>query len=186
MIPSGDSIRVVHPLFPVEGGGSTPTSPLQLHVGEIDLDLAIRLNALWHSRLPNVVKNNVQRVRHLMCLAAEFSGLFYMSAIWTDPIARLLNGRNWIELRRMAISDDAPKNTGSRTLRIMRAIVKGRWPHLQRAISYQDCDVHLGTIYRADGWQMEAENKSADWIREKRERRTAVATGIKIRWGRDL
>ena len=89
-LQSGESIRVVHPLFQVEGGGSTPTSPLQLHVGEISLDMAIRLNELWHSRLPNVVKNNVQRVRHLACFCAEHDGIYYASAIWTDPIARLL------------------------------------------------------------------------------------------------
>ena len=90
----GDSIRVVHPLFQEEGGGSIPTSPLQLYIGEISLDVAIRLNATWHSRLPEVVKNNVQRVQHLACFCAEHEGIYYPSAIWTDPIARLLNGRD--------------------------------------------------------------------------------------------
>lgn len=186
MNPSGDSIRVVHPLFQEEGGGSTPTSPLQLHFGEITLDLAIKLNALWHSRLPNAVKNNMQRVRHLACFGAEFSDLFYMSAIWTDPIARLLNGRDWLELRRMAISDDAPKNTASRALRIMRIMVKRKWPHLKHIISYQDCDVHTGTIYLAAGWKREAENDSGNWIRDKRDRRQAQAPGNKVRWGCDI
>lgn len=110
-LQSGESIRVVHPLFQVELGGSTPTSPLQLHVGEISLDMAIRLNELWHSRLPNVVKNNVQRVRHLACFCAEHDGIYYASAIWTDPIARLLNGRNWLELRRPALSLIGSKTT---------------------------------------------------------------------------
>ena len=35
----GERIRVVHPLFQVEGGGSIPTSPLQLTVGRIDKKL---------------------------------------------------------------------------------------------------------------------------------------------------
>ena len=182
MNPSGESIRVVHPLFPVEGGGSIPTSPLQLHVGEISLDVAIRLNATWHSRLPDVVKNNVQRVRHLVCFCAEHKGIYYASAIWTDPIARLLNGRNWLELRRFAIAPDAPKNTASRMLRIMRQQILGKWPQIARLISYQDCDVHSGTIYKAAGWSAGAENKSGDWIRKSRDRRTAQAPGVKIRW----
>lgn len=185
-LQSGESIRVVHPLFQVEGGGSTPTSPLQLHVGEISLDMAIRLNELWHSRLPNVVKNNVQRVRHLACFCAEHDGIYYASAIWTDPIARLLNGRNWLELRRMAIAEDAPKNTASRMLKIMAMQIKRKWPHIERLVSYQDCEVHTGTIYAAAGWKAEAENKSGDWIRKNRDRREAQAPGMKVRWGRDI
>ena len=183
---SGDSIRVVHPLFHVEGGGSIPTSPLQLNIGEISLDLAISLNALWHSRLPVVVKSNVQRVRHNICFGAEYAGVFYASAIWTDPIARLLNGRNWLELRRLAISDDAPRNTASRILKIMAMQIVKKWPHIERLVSYQDCDVHSGTIYAASGWTVEAENKNGSWIRESRDRSFPQAPGRKVRWGRAL
>src|SRR3990167_5029668 len=50
----GDSIRVVHPLFPTEGGGSIPTSPLQFHIGKIERKVFAKLNHAWHSRLPNV------------------------------------------------------------------------------------------------------------------------------------
>jgi hypothetical protein len=186
MIPSGESIRIVHPLFQVEGGGSIPTSPLQLQIDEIHIDSAILLNQIWHSRLPDVVKNNVQRVSHLICFGAVYGGLYYASAIWTDPIARLLNGRNWLELRRMAIADDAPKNTASRMLSIMAKRIKRKWPSIERLISYQDCEVHRGTIYAASGWKVEAENASGNWIRETRDRRQAQAAGKKVRWGRDL
>ncbi len=180
------TLRIVHPLFQEEGGGVNPTSPLQFNIGEISLDVAIRLNFTWHSRLPEVVKNNVQRVRHLVCFCAEYEGIYYASAIWTDPIARLLNGRDWLELRRFAIAPDAPKNTASRMLRIMRYQILSKWPQIARLISYQDCDVHTGTIYKAAGWKAGAENKSGDWIRESRDRRTAQAPGIKIRWELDL
>ena len=183
---SGDSIRVVHPLFQVEGGGSTPTSPLQLNIGEISIDVAIRLNGLWHSRLPSVVKSNVQRVRHLVCFGAEFDGVFYASAIWTDPIARMLNGRNWLELRRMAISDDAPKNTASRMIKIMTAKIEKMWPQVEKLISYQDCDVHTGTIYAASNWSAEAENKSGEWSRKNRCRIGPQAPGKKVRWEKTI
>ena len=179
----GDSIRVVHPLFQEEDGGALPTSPLQLHFGEIALDLAIQLNAIWHSRLPNAIKSNMQRVKHLVCFGAEFAGRFYQVSIFTDPVARMLNGNNWIELRRMAIANDAPPNTASRSLRIMRLLIQKKWPHLQRMISYQDCDVHTGTIYLAAGWQRETENLSGNWIRDNRDRRIAQAPGRKLRWG---
>ena len=183
----GDSIRVVHPLFyQAEEGGSSPTSPLQLHIGEISLDKAIQLNQLWHSRLPIVIKNNVQRVKHLACFCAEYDGIYFASAIWTDPIARLLNGRNWLELRRLAIAHDAPKNTASRMISVMSRQIKKKWPHIEKLISYQDCDVHYGTIYAASGWKIEATNKSGDWQRKMRNRRTAQAPGTKVRWGREI
>ena len=34
--------RLVHPLFQAEGGGSIPTSPLQLHVGRIAVKPRLR------------------------------------------------------------------------------------------------------------------------------------------------
>lgn len=178
----GESIRVVHPLFQVEGGGSIPTSPLQLSVGEITLDKAMELNALWHSRLPVTDKSNLVRSRELVCFGAECDGVFYASAIWSSPVARLLNGRNWLELRRLAISDDAPPNTATRLLRVMRGMVTKRFPHITALISYQDTDVHAGTIYKAAGWIPTYKNQGRPWDHAKRSRGAAVATGKKIRW----
>jgi len=104
----GDCIRVVHPLFQKEGGGSIPTSPLQLQVGEITLDLAMQLNELWHSRFPITNKSNLSRVRYGVNYGAEFDGKFYACAIWTSPIAsnRLKDGLRALELRRFAIASD--------------------------------------------------------------------------------
>jgi hypothetical protein len=86
--------------------------------------------------------------------AAEFSGGYYAIAIWTDPIAanRMRNAENTIELRRMAISADAPKNTASRMLAVMARLLKRKFPELNRLISYQAVEVHAGTIYKAAGW----------------------------------
>ena len=73
MIPSGDSIRVVQPLFPVEGEGSSPISPLQLEIEEINIDLSRKLNNLWHSRLPKITKNTVYMNTHKICFEIPLS-----------------------------------------------------------------------------------------------------------------
>ena len=182
MIQSGESMRVVHPLFQTEGSGSSPTSPLQLHIGEISLDQAISLNALWHSRLPIAVKANMQRVSHLVCFGAEHEGMFYATAIWTDPIARLLNGLDLLELRRFAIADDAPKNTGTRVLKVMIAQIRRKWPHIKKLISYQDTTVHSGALYAASNWVAAAERVGGDWSNPSRARVASQAQGRKIRW----
>jgi hypothetical protein len=182
----GDSTRVVHPLFQTEDGGSIPTSPLQLHVGRISVDLAIALNAKWHSRLPIVDKSNVIRTKQLACYGAEFGNVWYASAIWTNPVARLLNNRSWMELRRLALAPDAPANSGSRLLRIMVSQIRREYPQVVKVISYQDTDVHLGTIYAAAGWVAAAKSQDGGWDRPNRSRKAAVAPGAKVRWEKDL
>ena len=149
MIPSGDSIRVVHPLFQTEGGGSIPTSPLQLVMNWMPMLYALQLNSAWHSSLPEF-KYPPEKC---MAIGAQFSGRYFAIAIWSQPSARGLNNKGMYELRRLAISDDAPKNTASRMLRVMRYIVAKRRPDVAILISYQDADVHTGTIYKAAGWR---------------------------------
>lgn len=184
----GDSIRVVHPLFQTEGSGSTPTSPLQLHVGQITVQKAIQLNALWHSRLPTVIRGNIDRNRHSICFAAEYDGVFYAVAIWSSPVAglRLTRGEQWLELRRYAISEDAPKNTASRLLSVMVRLIHRKYPEIVRFISYQDCDSHSGTIYKASGWVIGKTVTDTNWGMRRsvhgRIRNIVVAPGKKIRW----
>lgn len=168
----GDCIRVVHPLFQEEGSGSIPTSPLQLEFGQAPLNVALRLNEEWHSRLPRLPLSTVQ-IKHGRAYAAIFAGRYFAVAVWSTPVARMLDDGTRFELRRMAIADDAPKNTASRMLGWMIRELKreGRWT---QAISYQDTAVHSGTIYKASGWT--SANTSATGV--------GWQTGIKNGWKR--
>lgn len=149
MNASGDSIRVVHPLFREEGDGSIPISPLQLQISKMPLDVAVNLNGEWHSRLPSI--SNPQ---NCTAYGATFGGKYYAVALWGPPVARGFNGQGYWELRRMAIASDAPKNTGTRMLRIMRLLIERERPDICKLISYQDTDVHVGTIYKGrDGYR---------------------------------
>jgi hypothetical protein len=164
-----------------------------LHVGEIHVTRAIQLNAAWHSRLPNVIRGNIDRNRFSVCYGAEHAGLFYASAIWSSPVAgnRIsTSGEEWLELRRYAIAPDAPKNTASRVMAIMVRLIKAKFPQIQRLISYHDTDVHVGTIYRAAGWVSTKKVTDSNWgVRSSgrgRNRAPPVAPGIKIRWELEL
>mgnify|MGYP003139110587 CR=1 FL=1 len=178
---SGDSIRVVHPLFQEDDDGSIPISPLQLSFNWVNIKQAVLLNELWHSRLPIISNPHACRA-----IAADFCGIFYAIALWGPPIARLFNNKGYYELRRMAIAPDAPKNTASRMLKIMRKMLIKDRPELVKLISYQDTDVHSGTIYKASGWKIGGRNKSGKWDRPNRFRIAATAPGEKIRWEYDL
>jgi hypothetical protein len=104
------------------------------------------------------------------------------------PVARLFNGKNYLELRRMAISAEAPKNTASRMISIMVKAIRRAKPHIVKLISYQDTDVHSGTIYKASGWVEAATRKGGDdaWSCNVRKRAKTPASGDKIRWEKDL
>ena len=179
----GDSIMIVHPLFQEEGDGLNPISPLQLEVGEIGVDMAMLLNSEWHSVLPKTQKGNLLRNRRSVFYAAHYSNKYYAVAIWTTPVAanRIENGFHWLELRRLAISDTAPKNTATRLLKVMRILIKKKYPELVGLLSYQAIDHHNGTIYKAAGWENSAKSKSVEWHKGKKRNKQQTSSD-KIRW----
>lgn len=176
------SVRVAHPLFQEDRGGSIPTSALQLRFERIPLRRAIELNAVWHSRLPRVVFSNIIRTVRHVCYGAECGGVYYAVAIWTNPVARLLPQHTWLELRRLAIASDAPKNTASRMLGWMVRDIRAEWSELDTLVSYQDTAVHTGTIYKAAGWNPTTINPDGEWSRPNRFRKAAQSAAPKQRW----
>lgn len=106
----------------------------------------VRFNAAWHSRLPHV-----QRGPWRLAFVSHYRHTVFAVAFWHNPSARGLP-QDWLELRRMAVAPDAPHCTASHMLGQMRRQIRTLLPDVVRLISYQDQDVHTGTIYRAAGW----------------------------------
>lgn len=185
-------VRVVFPMFPVTQEVDL-TSPKQLNIHTVSIDTFLVLNKHWHSRLP--VLTNPYNGNNI-CFGAEINNLWYATAHWGNPIARLFNGKNYLELRRFAIAPDAPRNTASYMMAVMEKTIKKEMSHIVKLISYQDTEVHLGTIYKASGWTIGAIHKGGSWSRPNSKNtynnkpRTRPdlnnATGEKIRWEKDL
>jgi hypothetical protein len=176
--------RIAEPLF-FNGEYTLPTSPKEFDIVEIGIDTAMCLNELWHSMLPRTEKSNLLRNTYAIYFAAKKDGIFYASAIWTSPVAqnRLKDGKQLLELRRFAISEDSPRNTASFMLKKMRLAIKNKFPDIIRLISYQDTSNHHGTIYKADNWVNANICKNVDWATESRNRNDKQkATGEKVRW----
>ena len=69
------------------------------------------------------------------------------------PSAKTYNPDYVLELNRVYFRDDAPKNTESQALAMMRKHVRTWLPSIRLLIAYSDPAVgHAGTIYLADGW----------------------------------
>ena len=81
----GDGLMAERPLFQAEGGGSIPTSPLQLDIRGTkkvsDIKRICELNAVWHSRLPKIDYSNVIRNKNYICYQATYEGNIFAVAI---------------------------------------------------------------------------------------------------------
>jgi hypothetical protein len=185
MNPRADGVREARSLFQERGSGAIPTSALQLTVDVISFEDSRRLNRLWHSRLPRI-GDPACIMRASLCFAAEFDGLYYAAAIWSHPVNRSLPQDEWLELRRLAVAPDAPKNTASRVLGIMTRFIRKTKPEVCRLISYQDTEVHTGCIYKAAGWTAGASTKFTDWTNAKRTRPKCQSEADKVRWEKVL
>ena len=158
---------------------------MDFNLSECHVDLAMHLNDQWHSVLPDTVKSNLLRNKRKVFYVLEYDGRYYAAAIWTDPVAANRLSFESLELRRLAIADDAPKNTATRMLALMRRDIKNRWPELQKVISYQAVDHHHGTIYKADNWVPANTGTNVEWSTKTRKRNALQTTSKKIRWERN-
>ena len=150
-----DDVTVAFPLFQAGSGGSNPTSALDLHFSRIERDVFQSLNRLWHSSMPKI--NSSFALAHY---GAEFDGRFHAVAMWSNPVARLLPQRSWLELRRFAIGPESPKNTASRMIAWMVRDIRRSFPGVERLISYQDVSRHAGTIQSVSArirWELRVE-----------------------------
>lgn len=162
--------RIAFPLLE-KPSGIVPLKATQVAIETCAVDHARTLIGLWHSRLPKT-----QPGPWKFAFRAYFENVTYGVALWNNPSARMLPS-HWLELRRLAISDDAPHCLASRMLSQMKRYFARECPESEKLISYQDMDVHTGTIYKAAGWNAAAISKPR--IRDRSGKRP---TGRMYRW----
>ncbi len=126
---------------------AAPESARSLEVRRCEPWVARSFIAAWHSRLPRT-----QVGPWKLAFVAHYSETCFAAALWHNPSARGLPD-SWLELRRLAVADDAPHCTASFMLSRMARWVRANLPEVDRLLSYQDTAVHLGTIYKAAGWR---------------------------------
>lgn len=157
----------------------------QLSCHIVPIDVAMYYNGIWHSRLPITNKGNMLRNPNVAFFGALYDLSYYAVAMWTTPVAanRMKNGKNILELRRLAIAPDAPRYTATWMISKMVKHIKNTMPHIWKLISYQDTDVHTGTIYAAANWTLETKSEYQAWSTSHRQRKSKVqSTAAKNRW----
>lgn len=183
-----EGVRVAHPLYQAGGDGSHPISALDLWLYRVSFPTAMNLNRLWHSTLPRLKTGSLTEAaadRRFLCFGAICGDLYYASAVWSAPANRC-QPTGWLELRRLAVGPDAPRNTPSRMLRIMALLIRQERPDVPRLISYHQTDKHTGGIYRAAGWVEVGETKGGEWDTPARPRPRVQSKAPKILWEKKL
>lgn len=185
----GDNSTVEYPLFQTECGGASPASPLQLSdliYERCARRFAIRLNEMWHSRMPLISSVGIQYAFHARCGDRSVA-----VALWSPPVARMLPN-HWLELRRFACSPEMPKNGATQFLNWMVRWFRKHCPQRFACISYQDTAVHSGTIYKAAGWIADSTSRAGDTWKDKGGRPRFNINGddtiasAKVRWKCEL
>lgn len=159
-------------------------SPKEIVIEECRAQIACMLNELWHSRLPKIHWSNVVRNTHYVCFAFFYKEAVIGVGIWSSPVAqnRFKNGKELLELRRLALSNVCPYNTATYVISQMTKLIKIKFPEIKKLISYQDTEVHSGTIYKASNWTIGNETDFLDWTTKKRKRSKIQSNASKIRW----
>lgn len=103
--------------------------------------------------------------------------------VFGRPSARLEDQVGTLELTRMVLLDECPKNSESRALALAARWVKRNLPGVRRLIAY--CDPgqgHRGTVYRAAGWRLAGVTKGGRWSCPARPGRRDASPGPKLKF----
>lgn len=84
-------------------------------------------------------------------------------------LINLVRGTGWngfLELNRLALIDNTPKNTESRALSVAMKIIKRQYPHVAWVVSFADgTQCGDGTIYRAAGFILTGIKKNKQMLK---------------------
>ena len=183
-------VRVLYPLFENE------ISTDMIKVNDLDFEICPKLHSVdfvraYHSRLPKC-----QSGPWMYSFRSHYKGTTVAVALWNNPSARTLPS-DWLELRRLACSPDAPKNTCSRFISWMVKYFKKNRPDIKKIISYQDTESHAGIIYKASNWYIDyiCTKRIRDRSKPRKNTNRAYRSNLnsdgvdaaqKIRWAYDL
>ena len=181
----GGSLQVERSLFQVGKGGAVPTSPQQLELKEIRRELARECFRTWHY------------LGDTGYISTFDIGIFYGGRLWGAislgcPNATDMKGmysrytqKGWWEIKRLALSDDLPKNSESRVIAISLRLLR-KYRKVCGVITYADDGVgHSGTIYKASGFEYRGLTAAkSDFFEEGKDKpkQRGITKGLKGEW----
>ncbi|WP_051276525.1 XF1762 family protein [Desulfovirgula thermocuniculi] len=116
------------------------------------------------------------------CLGVWYGDRLVGTLMFGRPSARLEDQEHTMELTRMVLLNECPRNSESRVLALAAEWIRRNMPEIRRLISYADPGKgHRGTVYRAAGWRFVGRTAGGRWTRTGRPRKD-TATGPKLKF----
>ena len=149
----GGSLLEERSLFQASGGGSIPTSPHNLELRRIDKPKAEMCYEKWHYLGK---QGFISEINYGVYCNSKLYGCISFGS----PNAKVLfpfytpeTQEGWWEVKRLALSDDLPKNSESRIIGVSIRLLK-QVRKVNGIVTYADSGVgHEGTIYKASGFK---------------------------------
>jgi len=146
--PSVDSVKVTQPSFQMVEGGATPTSTLHIKdmkVYNCEFKDISHIFERYHYKGKNM-GGGIS-----VCFKLVYKSEIVGGAVLGKP-RHLKKYPDCIDIRRMALIDECPKNSESYFLGKVVQWIK-RYTDYKRVLSYADASVgHKGTIYKASNF----------------------------------
>ena len=140
-------------LFQMTGGSSILTSPHQLRFEVVEKKTAAMAYSKWHYFGDKGFLASVN-------FGVFFEGRLVGAISYGIPNAPKMKGlfdmksqKYFLELTRLALSEECPKNSESRTIAITIKLLRKLRPDIKGIITYADTKQgHTGVIYKASGF----------------------------------
>jgi len=118
-----------------------------------------------------------------ICMGAWYGDRLVGVMLFGRPVARLEDQKHTLELTRMVLLDECPRNSESRALGLATRWIRGHMPEVRRLIAYADPNRgHRGTVYLAAGWKIVGKTKGGKWSCPSRPNRRDAAAGPKLKF----
>ncbi len=154
----GDSSKVEHLLSQTKGGGSIPTSPLQIKAKDLIVNFC-ELKDIRDFIEKNHYSHNINGVKVKYCFKVENEGVLVgailFGAMSTTAWKKFSDSeKKVLELRRLVMLDIAGKNSESRVIGFCLRQIKKIDKDIEVIVSYADpYHNHNGTIYKASNFE---------------------------------
>ena len=178
----GSSI-VEQSLFQVEDGGAIPTSTLQLRLKEINKLTASNFYKRWHYLGETDFISTIN-------YGAYYDGWLVGVISYGSPNAKKMRGLydentqdGWWEIKRLAMTDDMPKNSESRFIAISTKLLRKSFKVVGMITLADDGVGHTGTIYRASGFEYKGLTaKKSDYVKDGKKVQRGKVSGTGGEW----
>ena len=154
----------------------------QITMKQISIPVATEWSNRHHSILKIRHPSAIWRSPPCPCYAAIMNSDIVAVAIYSAPVERKMHSRHRLELRRLTITNSAPKNTGSHFFSMTTRHIREHYPDISEIISYQSTHHHYGSLYKACNFTRDGETRFCTWNHDNRKRNSDQIQSPKVRW----